>query len=95
MPQPGSESARAHLRIATVPVARRRADGRALLFLRAALVALQVAFLTVLGWVAATLALLPLAIRRVPLGRRLRPAARPTARIIPFAPRARAKALPR
>jgi hypothetical protein len=95
LPQPGSESPRAHLRIATAPTTRHRGEGRFLLLLGATLLALQVAVLTLLGWMAATLALLPLAVRRTPLGRRLRPAAHPSARVIPFAPRPHQKALPR
>ena len=93
MPQPGPDSARRHLRLATSPALRRRGDGRSLLFVRAALVAIQVTWLTLLGWVAATLALLPIVLRQSPAGRRLRPVPRRVARVIPLAPRQ--KALPR
>jgi hypothetical protein len=41
------------------------------LSLRAALVAPQVACLTLVGWIGATLTLLPLALRGAPIGRRV------------------------
>ena len=78
-----------HLRLATAPSPRRRGDGRVALFLRAVLAAFVLTWLTLLAWGAATIALLPLAWHRAPLGRRLRPP-RPEARVIPFQPGKRA-----
>jgi hypothetical protein len=46
-------------------------EGRLWLGLRTALVAIQVACLTLVGWIGATLTLLPLALRGEPLGRRV------------------------
>lgn len=85
--------ARGHLRLATAPSGRRRLEHRFLLFLRAFGAGLAVAWLTVAAWMAVTLALLPLVLRRAPLGRRLRPPERREARVIPFQPRR--QALPR
>ncbi len=45
-------------------------EGRLRLGLRTALVAVQVVFFNLVGWMGATLTLLPLAIRGAPLGRR-------------------------
>ncbi len=46
------------------------APERLRLLLQAVLVALQVAWFTLVGWLGATLALLPVAIRGAPVGRR-------------------------
>jgi hypothetical protein len=50
------------------PLAR---EGRLWLSLRTALVAVQVACVTLIGWIGATLTLLPLAMRGAPAGRRV------------------------
>jgi hypothetical protein len=93
VPLPGPTVARGHLRLATPPAARRPAENRVILFVRALAVAVGIAWLTVVGIAAATLALLPLLWRRAPLGRRLRPARPREGRVIPFQPRR--QALPR
>jgi hypothetical protein len=64
------------------------------LLLRAVLAALSLAFLSLLAWLSAVLALVPLAWRRAPVGVRLRPLRPREARIIPFQ-RPRQKAVPR
>lgn len=92
MQLPGSPAARGHLRLANIPSASRRTGSQLMLILRAALAAVVVAWISVIAWVGATLALLPIVWRRAPLGRRLRPHQR-QARVIPFQPRRRA--LPR
>jgi hypothetical protein len=91
VPHPTHPAARGHLKIAAAPVPRRARDGRVILLLRALAIAVVVAWFTVLGWLAAAVALAPLAIRGGPRGRRLRPVQR-EARIIPFQ---RRNALPR
>ena len=74
MPHPGPPAARGHLRLAGPPVERRRvSESRAALLARAAVAALVLAVLTAVGWVLAALAMLPLVIRRAPVGVRLRP----------------------
>jgi hypothetical protein len=78
-----------HLRLATAPPPRRRGERRVFLFLRAMLAALVLTWITMVAWTAAVVALAPLAWRRAPLGRRLRPP-RPEARVIPFQPGRRA-----
>ncbi len=90
MPVPGRPSiGGSHLRLATTPSPRRPGERRFLLFLRAVLAAVVLGWLTVLAWGAAVIALAPLAWRRAPLGRRLRPP-RAEARVIPFQPGRRA-----
>ncbi len=95
MSYPGPPAARGHLRLAGPPVERRRvAESRVLLLLRAAVAATALAMLTVIGFISAALALVPLAWRRAPVGVRLRPLRAREARIIPFQ-RPRERALPR
>ncbi len=91
MPVPGrpSTASRSHLRLATVPPPRRAGERRLFLLLRAAFAAVALLWVTLVAWGAATVALLPLAFRRAPLGRRLRPPRR-DARVIPFQPGRRA-----
>ena len=85
MPHPGPPAARGHLRLAGPPVERRRvSESRAALLARAAVAALVLAVLTAVGWVLAALAMLPLVIRRAPVGVRLRPLHPREARVIPF-----------
>ena len=67
-------------------------EGRFWLGLRAALVALQVACLTVIGWIGATLTLLPLALRGAPAARRVWLRRSITVRLLDARPR---EALPR
>jgi len=86
--QPGHTAARGHLRLAGTPSPRRRPNRRFLLVLRATAAALMLAWVTAAASIAAVVALLPLAWRRAPLGRRLRPP-RPDARVIPLQPRRR------
>jgi hypothetical protein len=82
---PGPPAARGHLRLAGPPVERRRvSESRAALLARAAVAALVLAVLTAVGWVLAALAMLPLVIRRAPVGVRLRPLHPREARVIPF-----------
>jgi hypothetical protein len=82
---PGPPAARGHLRLAGPPVDRRRvSESRAALLARAAVAALVLAVLTAVGWVLAALAMLPLVIRRAPVGVRLRPLHPREARVIPF-----------
>jgi hypothetical protein len=91
----GPPAARGHLRLAGSPVERRRVrEGRALLLLRAAAAAVALVALTVVAWLSAALALVPLVWRRAPVGVRLRPLRAREARIIPFQ-RPRQKALSR
>lgn len=62
----------------TAALQRRRVpfgEGRLWLSLRTALVAVQVAWLTLVGWIGATVTLLPLVIRGAPIGRRVRASA--------------------
>jgi hypothetical protein len=92
VPYSGPPAARGHLRLAGPPADRRpTVESRAVLLLRAVLAALSLAFLTLLAWFAAALALVPLAWRRAPMGVRLRPLRPREARVIPFE-RARQKA---
>ncbi len=71
------------------------AESRIVLLARAAAAAVVLAALTVLAWILAFFAMLPLAWRRAPVGVRLRPLHAREARIIPFErPRGR-EALPR
>lgn len=93
MPNPGPPLARTHLRLAGAPPVRRPAQSRAALLLRVMAVTALAMWLTLVAWIAATLALAPLLWRRAPLGRRVRPAAPREARVIPFQPRR--QALPR
>jgi hypothetical protein len=93
VPHPDSPVARGHLRIATAPVARPRAERRLLLLLRALATTVALAWLTLVAWSSAAVALAPLLWRRAPLGRRVHPMPPRQARIIPFQPRR--QALPR
>ena len=93
MPSSPNPPSRAHLRLASVPAARARADGRLLLRVRALGAALLLALATVASWISTALALAPLLWRRGPAGRRLRAHAPREARVIPFQPRR--TALPR
>jgi hypothetical protein len=93
VPTPGPQAARAHLHLASAPAGRRPVESRLALTASALLIAISVTWLTVVAWIAATLALLPLAWHRAPLGRRLRPRPPREARVIPFQPRR--QALPR
>jgi len=89
---PGTQFARGHLRLASAPV--RHGPGRRLgRHVRAWLTLLAAFLATLAAWFMAALALLPLLVRRAPVGRRLRQRPPREARIIPFQPRRRA--LPR
>lgn len=90
----GREVARGHLRLATAPSpARRRAENRIALVLYALLASARVALRSAAAWGAAAMALLPLLVRRAPVGRRRHQQPRREARVIPFQPRR--QALPR
>jgi hypothetical protein len=81
----GPPAARGHLRLAGPPADRRRvAESRVVLLARAAAAAVVLAALTVFAWTLAALALVPLALRRAPVGVRLRPLHPREARVIPF-----------
>jgi hypothetical protein len=82
---------RGHLRLATAPVASQRRESRFLLFARATLAVLALAWYTAVAWAGVALALVPLLWRRAPLGRRLRPHPPREARVIPFQPRRQAR----
>ncbi len=88
MTHTGHDIARGHLRLAGGPAPKRRPERRVWLFVRALLAALVLAWITFAAWAGAVVALLPLAWRRAPLGRRLRPP-RPDARVIPLQARRR------
>ncbi len=89
-------TARGHLRLAGSPAEETRPENRAMLLARAVAAVVVLAFLTVLAWASAAVALAPIMWRRAPLGCRLRPLRPREARIIPFQPRtARQSALPR
>lgn len=89
MRHPGTPFARGHLRLASAPG--RHGPGRRLARRLRAWVAMLVALLaTLLAWAAAALALLPVVLRRAPVGRRLHQRPAREARIIPFQPRRRA-----
>jgi hypothetical protein len=92
VPHSGPTVSRGHLRLASTP-APRRVERRAVLLVRAAGAALALLWLTAAAWISAALALAPLAWRRAPLGRRVRPIPPREARVIPFQPRR--QALPR
>jgi len=93
--QSSRPATRGHLRLAGLPVERRPvAESRAALLLRAAAAQVALVLLTCIAWIAAALALLPIAWRRAPVGVRLRPLRPREARIIPFH-RPRQKALTR
>ena len=63
-------------------------EGRLRPSLGTALVTIQVACLTLVGWIGATLTLLPLAIRGAPVGRRVRASAPRVMRLLePVPPR--------
>ncbi len=95
MSHPSPPSTRCHLRLAGPAVERRRVtESRAVLLARGAAGAVALVLLTLFAWALAALALLPLLLRRAPMGVRLRPLRQREARIIPFQ-RARQKALPR
>jgi hypothetical protein len=94
VPHPGPPAARGHLRLAGPPGERSRAENRAVLLLRAAGAVIALSLVTIVAWISATLALVPLAWRRMPMGVRLRPLRPREARIIPFQ-RARQKAIQR
>lgn len=96
MSHPLPPAARGHLRLAGPPLERRRvAESRAVLLVRSSAAAVALAALTLLAWILAAAALLPLAVRRAPVGVRLRPLHPREARVIPFErPRGR-EALPR
>ncbi len=92
MQHPGTQFARGHLRLASAPVT--HGPGRRLArHLRAWLSILFAFFVALAAWSMAALALLPLLVRRAPVGRRLRQRPPREARVIPFQPRRRA--LPR
>jgi hypothetical protein len=93
VPHPGPPAARGHLRLASLPVAPRPRDSRALLHGRAIAAALALFLVTLLAWMSSAVALLPLLWRRAPHGARLRPFRTREARVIQFQPRQ--KALPR
>jgi hypothetical protein len=93
----GPPAARGHLRLAGPPAERRRvAESRVVLLARAAAAAIVLFAVTVFAWTLAALAMLPLALRRAPVGVRLRPLHPREARVIPFQRPARGReALPR
>lgn len=93
MPLSGPPQSRGHLRLAPTPAGRLRGDGPILLHLRAAAAALALALATMMAWLSAAVALVPVLWRRGPVGRRLRAQAPREARVIPFQPRR--TALPR
>jgi hypothetical protein len=94
VPLPGQPVARGHLRLASAPALHRK-DRRLLLFVRAAMAAIMLGWLTVAAWFATAVALAPLLWRRAPSGRRVRPPRR-DARVIPLEPRRSARqAMPR
>lgn len=97
MSHSGPPAARGHLRLAGPPVERRRvAESRVALLARAALSAVVLVALTVFAWTLAALAMLPVVVRRAPVGVRLRPLHSREARVIPFGRASRAReALPR
>ena len=96
MPYPGPPATRGHLRLAGSPPERRKvSESRVLLFARAGAAAIVLGVLTVIAWVLAALALLPVAWRRAPVGVRLRPLRPREARVIPFERRREREALPR
>ena len=96
MSHPGPPAARGHLRLAGPPVERRRvAESRIVLLTGAAAAAFVLFALTLLAWIAAALAMLPLALRRAPVGVRLRPLHPREARVIPFERARGREALPR
>lgn len=96
MPYPGPPAARGHLRLAGPPAERRRvAESRVVLRLRAAAAAVALFTLTLFASILATLALLPLTLRRAPVGVRLRPLHPREARVIPFERVRGREALPR
>ncbi len=84
---PVSTIARSHLRLAGAPPRSRRTS-RWLLVVRAAASALALAWISLIAWVSAALALGPLLWRRAPMGRRLRPPRR-EGQVIPFQGRGR------
>jgi hypothetical protein len=89
VPHSGPTVSRGHLRLASDP-APRRVELRAVLLVRAAGAAIALLWLTAAAWISATVALAPLAWRRAPLGRRVRPIPPREARVIPFQPRRQA-----
>ena len=96
MSHPGPPAARGHLRLAGPPVERRRvAESRIVLLTGAAAAAFVLFALTLLAWIAAALAMLPLVLRRAPVGVRLRPLHPREARVIPFERARGREALPR
>lgn len=96
MPHSGPPAARGHLRLAGPPAERRRvSESRVALLARAVAAAVVLAALSLFAWTLAALAMVPLALRRAPVGVRLRPLHPREARIIPFErPRGR-EAMPR
>ena len=96
MPHSGPPAARGHLRLAGPPAERRRvSESRVALLARAVAAAVVLAALSLFAWTLAALAMVPLALRRAPVGVRLRPLHPREARIIPFGrPRGR-EAMPR
>lgn len=81
--------ARGHLRLASAPAS--HGPGRRIAtHLRAWVATLAALLATVMAWCMAALALVPLLVRRAPLGRRLHQRPRREARVIPFQPRRRA-----
>ncbi|MFT3916817.1 MAG: hypothetical protein QM704_22865 [Anaeromyxobacteraceae bacterium] len=82
----GFTTSRVHLRLLPARPAARRPGARAWLVLRTLLALLALALATARSWLSLALALLPLAGRRGPQGRRLRPLATRRARVIPFQP---------
>ena len=97
MPHPGHPAPRNYLRLAGAPPERRRiSESRVLLRARAASIVAALAALTAFAWLVALVALLPVVLRRAPIGVRLRPLRPREARVIPFERgRIRERALPR
>jgi hypothetical protein len=87
VPLSGPPAQRGHLRLAPPPAEPARPDARVLLYFRAAVASLALAFATVVAWTSGALALVPLLWRRSPVGGRLRPLHAREARVIPFQPR--------
>lgn len=85
---PTTRLARGHLRLASGPA--RSSGSRLAKHARAWMAALSALIGTVVAWCLALPALMPVLIRRAPIGRRLHQRRLREARIIPFQPRRRA-----
>lgn len=84
MSLPGRQIARGNLRLAYTPSRRVPAPLRNLLIVRALVIRLRIAFLNILAVCGALAALLPLLVKRRPLGHRTQVPQPRAARIIPL-----------